>query len=154
MVRLDGAASCSGHMSRARSYCSHLSELFAFCHSHLVNPTSSTGQSFCREVYKSMRMQAEDVGVVTSRRCKVTGGWAKFDSVFLSRSPSLPFCSAPLPRGIRFSHHHFKTPPSTGTSWPVMYLLASEARKMHAPRMSSGSATVPLMISSFQLSNR
>ena len=50
--------------------------------------------------------------------------------------------------------HHFKTPPSTATSWPVIYRLASDARKMQAPRMSSGSATVPFMISSFQLSRR
>jgi len=35
-----------------------------------------------------------------------------------------------------------------------MYLLASDARKIHAPRISSGSATVPFMISSFQLSKR
>lgn len=48
--------------------------------------------------------------------------------------------------------YHIVTPPSTRISCPVMYELASLARKTHAPRISSGSATRPFMISSFQLS--
>jgi hypothetical protein len=61
--------------------------------------------------------------------------------------PDHPDMTLPYP-------HHFKTPPSTATSWPVIYRLASAARKIQAPRISSGSATVLFMISSFQLSRR
>ena len=44
--------------------------------------------------------------------------------------------------------------PSIHKSWPVIYELASLAKKTHPPRISSGIATLPFMISSFQLSRR
>lgn len=53
-----------------------------------------------------------------------------------------------------FVFYHLVTPPSIQRSCPVIYELASLARKTHPPRISSGSATLPFIISSFQLSRR
>lgn len=54
----------------------------------------------------------------------------------------------------KYTHYHFVTPPSIHRSCPVIYLLASLAKNIQAPLISSGSATLPFIISPFQLSNR
>lgn len=50
------------------------------------------------------------------------------------------------------SYYHLVTPPSTITSCPVMYELASLARKTHAPMISSGSAMRPFIAADFHSS--
>lgn len=55
---------------------------------------------------------------------------------------------------INIDYEILVTPPSTTTSCPVIYELASLARNTHAPMISSGSAIRPLIVSVFQPSSR